>query len=134
HATIRNNTALGNGFDNPNWLAGAGILVLNSPGVTVSGNIVRGNADGIAGIQGDREVVAGKNCTLELKDLSIHDNTIDMSTGYTGIVTDDTNAVFDSWNNSFSGNDYVLQPSGDEFFSWDGDHHTLTEWTALGQG
>lgn len=134
YATIQGNTAVGNGFGNPNWLAGAGILVLNSPGVTVTGNVAIDNADGIAGIQGDRDLVNGENCVLELRDLLVTGNTIEMTTGYTGIVTDDTSAVFDSWNNDFQNNVYVLTPSGGDFFKWDGDVLTLTEWKDIGLG
>jgi parallel beta-helix repeat protein len=134
-ATIRNNTVIGNGFGNPNWLAGAGIVVLNSPNVTVTGNVVIGNADGIGGIQGDRDSVEHRNCTLQLKNLRVENNTIVMDEGYTGIVTNETGAVFDSWGNRFRNNDYELSPSNGEFFRWsNGSHLTLKEWKAAGQG
>lgn len=134
-ATIRNNTAVGNGFGNKNWLAGAGIVVLNSPGVTITGNVVRNNEDGIAGIQADRSSgTNGKNCTLLLKNLVVRDNTIEMDTGYSGIVAQGTNAVFDSWGNKFSSNDYVLSKSGGDYFKWDGEVMNLSEWKAAGQG
>jgi parallel beta-helix repeat protein len=134
-ATIRNNTVIGNGFGNPNWLAGAGIVVLNSPNVTVTGNVVIGNADGIGGIQGDRGTVEHRNCTLQLKNLRVENNTIVMDEGYTGIVTNETSAVFSSWGNQFRNNDYELSPSNGEFFRWsNGSHLTLKEWKAAGQG
>jgi parallel beta-helix repeat protein len=134
-ATIRNNTAIGNGFGNPNWLAGAGIVVINSPNVVVTGNRLKGNADGIGGIQGERDGLKPENCQLELRDLLVEGNTIDMADGYTGIVTNQTGAVFTSWGNRFRNNDYELSPSNGEFFRWsNGSHLTLKEWKAAGQG
>lgn len=126
-ATIVGNTALRNGFGNENWLAGAGIVVLNSPGVTIRNNRVEGNADGIAGIQGDRGSADGVNCQLLLKDLVVEDNDVSMSDGYTGIVTNHTSDVFDTWNNEFRQNSYDI-PSGKEFFHWEGDTLTYSEW------
>jgi parallel beta-helix repeat protein len=133
-ATIKNNTVVGNGFGNPSWLAGAGIVVLNSPDVTVSGNVVQGNADGIAGIQSTRSSnLNGDHCRRELKNLKVSGNTIAMKEGYTGIVTNDSDAVFNSWNNQFTSNTYQIDPNKG-FFKWAGATLTLNEWKELGMG
>lgn len=132
-ATIRNNTVIGNGFGNPHWLAGAGIVVFNSPDVTVSGNTVRDNADGIAGIQSDRSSkLDGKNCRRELKNLNVTGNTVAMTEGYTGIVGSG-GGVYTSWNNRFSSNTYQVDPNKD-FFKWAGAKLTLKEWKQMGMG
>ena len=134
-ATIRNNVAVGNGFGNPNWLAGAGIVVLNSMDVTITGNTVKNNADGIGGIQAVREgaEVQGVNCRHELKNMTVSGNTITMQEGYTGIVTNQTSDVFSTWNNRFFSNSYSLGSQGD-YFKWQGGAMNLQEWKALGMG
>jgi hypothetical protein len=127
-ATIRNNTALRNGFENNDWIAGAGILIINSPDVTVTGNVVRNNNDGIGGVQASRKS-SGKNCTWQLKNLTVSGNVIEMRVGHTGVVTDDTSDVFTSgWANRFSSNTYSLHPTSGKFFRWLNKHLTYSEW------
>jgi nitrous oxidase accessory protein NosD len=131
-ATIRNNVVVGNGFGNDNWLAGAGIVVLNSPDVTITGNTVTNNEDGIGGIQGTRDTYQGANCRRELRNLTVSGNSISMQTGFTGIVTNHTSDVY-RWNNVFSGNSYTLGNQG-EYFRWDGGNYTLQQWQQMGMG
>lgn len=53
--TMENNQAWENGFGFPNWGWGAGLVVQNSSGCTVRGNVVAWNADGISVVQQDRD-------------------------------------------------------------------------------
>jgi hypothetical protein len=131
-ASIVGNTVRGNGFGNDNWVAGAGILVANSPNVTVRGNLVEDNNDGIGGIQGKRDTSQGRNCEILLKNLLVTDNRVVMSSGHSGIVTNDTPQVFDSWNNRFVGNQYSFASSAHEYFSWDGSSLTYADWKKTG--
>ncbi|MFP3882607.1 MAG: right-handed parallel beta-helix repeat-containing protein [Actinomycetota bacterium] len=132
-ASIVGNTVRGNGFGNPHWVAGAGILVANSPNVTVRGNLVEDNHDGIGGIQGERDTTQGLNCEILLKNLLVTDNQVVMSSGHTGIVTNDTGMVWDSsWNNRFVGNEYSFASAGHEYFRWESKTLTYAEWKKTG--
>jgi parallel beta-helix repeat protein len=135
-ATIRGNTAIGNGFDVPHWVEGGGIVVLNSSNVTITGNIVRGNHDGIGAIYVPRSQSGGDNCEWRLTNLRVEGNTVSMSEGETGIAVSNAGSeVYTSWNNRFANNKYELSPSNGEFFRWTGNRHlTLQEWKAAGQG
>jgi hypothetical protein len=126
------NTVRRNGFGNDNWVAGAGILVLNSPNVTVQGNLVEDNNDGIGGIQGDRGTLKGENCDIKLKNLLVTDNRLIMSSGQSGIVTNETNLVFDSWNNHFVANQYEFASSHRTYFRWEGEFLTYVDWKKTG--
>lgn len=130
-AVIRNNTVEGNGFGKPDWLWGAGILVAASNNVEIYGNYVVDNADGIGGIQQERN--DGPAAPYLLKDMSIYDNTIRMPGGLTGVV-DDTgdDAVFTDRNIVFRNNTY-LDLSGRRF-AWDGRVLDKRGWIAVGQG
>jgi len=131
-ATIVGNTVRRNGFGNDNWVAGAGILVVNSPNVTVQGNLVEDNNDGIGGIQGDRGTLEGENCEIKLKNLLVTDNRVTMSSGQSGIVTNETSLVFDSWNNHFVANQYEFASSHGKYFRWEGELLTYVDWKKTG--
>lgn len=129
-ATIRNNTALRNGFDNDGWIEGAGIVVLNSPNVTVEGNTVRDNNDGIGGVQADRTTSA-RVCESNLKDFVVRNNLIEMSSGHTGIASNGGSGVFTSWGNQFYSNTYILNPASGQFFDWKNADYTLSQWRGV---
>jgi len=131
-AVIRNNTVVGNGFGNSSWIAGAGILVSNSPNVEVYGNVVRNNNDGIGGIQAGRTPTSDIRCEIDLKNFWVHDNTIEMKVGHTGIVTNDGGAVYTSMNNRFDRNTYIL-PNDGQFYRWGPSGITAAQWKAAGQ-
>jgi hypothetical protein len=131
-AVIRDNTALGNGFSRNAWVDGAGILVMNSPNVQVFGNVVRNNNDGIAGIHSTRSHSVDRRCEIDLKNFWVHDNTIEMKVGHTGVVWNvDHDLVKGPWNNRFDRNTYIL-PNDGQFYQW-GSEMTTTEWKAAGQ-
>jgi parallel beta-helix repeat protein len=129
-AVIRGNEVYDNGFISRDWLWGAGILVAASSGVEVYDNTVTNNADGIAGIQQRRD----ENGTqYRLENLHVHDNTITMWYGQTGVVEDIGDpTVFTDRNIVFEDNTYI--GAGHEAFAWnDADLH-WEGWLAAGQG
>lgn len=129
-AVIRGNTVQGNGFGKPEWLWGAGILIAASSDVEVYDNEVVGNADGIAGIQQERG--EGPFGPRLLERVSVHDNTIEMDGGQTGVVTDSGNvAIFVDGNIVFDSNTYI-GVSGRRF-AWQGQSLDRNGWIAVGQ-
>lgn len=130
-AKIYGNEVYDNGFIKGDWLWGAGILIAASSDVEVYDNIVTNNADGIAGIQQRRENDEGGLYTLE--SLYVHDNTVTMWYGQTGVVQDIGDPeVFTSRNIVFENNVYV--GAGHEAFAWDNDDLDWDGWQASGQG
>jgi parallel beta-helix repeat protein len=130
-AVIRNNYVEGNGFDKAEWLWGAGILIAASNDVEVYGNTVTGNADGIAGIQQDRQ--DGPRAPYLLENVDINNNTITMNQGQTGVVTDTgSEEVFTSRNLVFYENTYV--DTRGRRFAWEGRSLDQNGWQAAGQG
>ena len=131
-AVIRNNTVQGNGFDRSSWLWGAGIMVAASPNVEVYGNTVSGNFNGIAAVQQNRG--SGAYGTHLVKNLYVHDNTVDVTKGgRSGVAQDigDTN-VFSSWNNRFVHNTYLLG-TNTKPFEWMNGQRTEVQWKGYGQ-
>jgi len=129
-AVIRDNEVYDNGFIMDDWLWGAGILIAASTGVEVYNNTVTNNADGITGIQQQRE----RDGELwRLADLNVHDNTITMWYGQTGVVQDmGDSSVFTDRNIVFENNTYV--GAGHEAFAWDDQDLDWESWLATGQG
>jgi parallel beta-helix repeat protein len=124
-AVIRNNTVMGNGFKFQKWLWGAGILVAASTNVEVYGNTVVGNADGISGIQQDRD--GGPDGKYLLSGLFVHDNTISTADGRTGLVEDiGDETVFTERGNRFESNTYV-DMAGNQY-SWGGKNLDPAGW------
>ena len=132
-AVIRNNTVRGNGLKaGGDWLYGAGILVAHSDNVEVYGNVVEGNSNGIVGIQQNRDNPPGSH---RLRNLWVHDNTIELGSGSAGVGKRGF-AVYDpftsSANNRFDDNEYRLRSPDSRSFRWAGRKLTLAEWQALG--
>ncbi len=127
---IRNNETAGNGFGGA-WFHRGGIVVTSSPDAEIYGNVVRGNAMGIMASQQNRG--AGTLGPYLLRNLWVHDNTITMDTGPTGIAVLDVppDSVFVGRNNRFSGNTYFLGPET-RYFRWMGTSRTEAEWQAFG--
>ena len=132
HAVIRHNTVRRNGFENPRWGYGAGILVAGSPNVTIHDNTVTGNARGIIGIQQDRG--SGDHGPYELENLNVHNNTITMTTGWTGLLQDVSDRTyFTHRNNRFQTNHYFLDSLSSDRFHWKDEPLTASDWLELGQ-
>jgi hypothetical protein len=133
-AVIRNNQVRRNGLRDPRrlvWPWGAGIGIHGAPDVEVYGNTVEDNAHGVAAIQQDRG--AGRLGPFVVLNLWVHDNTIAMPTGMTGVVQDlGSQTVFSEGNNRFTTNTYRLT-GNPRPFAWLDGLRTELEWTAYGQ-
>jgi len=117
-AVIRYNVVRRNGYGYPDWGWGAGILVAASRDVEIHDNVVEYCADGIVGIQQDRgDGVYGPHL---ISNLWVHDNTIKMNDGWTGLLQDIGNdSIFgESRQNRFERNHYVLSAADGGFFAW----------------
>jgi len=115
-ATITGNVISGNGFGAGGWLDGAGILLSDSAGVDVIGNVVSLNRDGIGITQTDRG--SGARGSYRSHDLLIRGNTITMRGGHTGLVQNVGDpSLYTSANIRFSGNAYRLGCST-AYFAW----------------
>jgi parallel beta-helix repeat protein len=122
---IRNNISEGNGH--------SGLELVASQNVEVYGNTFKDNGYGIRVWQQVRG--SGPNCRWVLKNIHIHDNSITMSTGYTGLErygNGTSDAVFSDGTVRFVNNSYTLG-SGGEYFKWDGERLTVQEWKRYGQ-
>ena len=129
-AVIRGNVVRRNGFGFSDWIWGAGILVSASPDVEIYGNTVDANADGIGAVQQNRgDGVLGPHVVANLW---VHDNTVVMAQGWTGLVQDvgDTTS-FTSRNNRFDRNTYKLGGAGLHFV-WMNGERTASEWRRYG--
>lgn len=133
-AVVRNNVVTGNGFSDPNWGGGAGIQVASSPNVEIYGNRVELNKNGILLVQqGDRG--AGSFGSYVLTNNFIHDNTIRMSSGFTGIYhygMANPAPLYTTWNNRFSANSYWLTNLLARHWQWADAEKTRLDWQALG--
>jgi parallel beta-helix repeat protein len=128
-ATIRNNTARKNGFAR-GWVTGAGILISASANVEVYGNTVTGNKQGIVGIQ-QKRVHAGIDYSTNLKNLNVHDNTVQVAIGGVSGISSISNLSFTGRNNRYVHNSYDigtdLKP-----FSWMNGKRTKSQWQSYG--
>ncbi len=121
-AVIRNNTSLENGE--------GGIVVAHSPNVEVYGNTVTDNENGIMGVQRDRG--DGRYGPYQIRNLYVHDNTVSMAEGFTGLrqyVGD--NSYFTTRNNRFERNTYLLGAEP-KYFHWENNGRTADEWRSYG--
>jgi parallel beta-helix repeat protein len=134
--TIRNNYVENAGYGGQyraDWPTDAGIQVTNSPDVSVLQNTVVNSLNGIVGHQA-RNYADGRYGRNELRNLLVQGNTIVSPRGQTGIAENaGTSAVFVSWNNRFTANQYVLGPNRLPFF-WMGLSVDERQWQAYGQG
>ena len=131
-AVIRNNVVQHNGVRHSGWLRGAGILVAASPDVQIYSNTVIGNANGIGAIQQRRGAGRGYGPHV-VKNLYVHDNTVQTS-GQSGIFQDiGNNAVFTTWKNRFRNNTYTGLRSNRTPFLWMNGVRTVLQWKGYGQ-
>lgn len=121
-----------NSYYSSGWLRGGGIQVTNSPDVSVLGNTVVNSLNGIIGQNADdyRDGPYGKS---ELRNFLVQGNTVVMPKGQSGIVENiNSNVVFVSWNNRFTGNQYDLKGNATPF-QWMGRNLDERQWQAFGQ-
>lgn len=135
-AVIRNNLVQRNGFATayPGWLDGAGIMVAHSKDVEVYGNTVVNNKDGIGGIQSARG--SGLHGEYLLTNLFVHENTITMNQGHTGVMRSNPQssaAVFGAArNNRFENNIYFLASAPANPFAWNDAEINQAGWQGFG--
>ena len=128
-AVIRRNLVQRNGYE-LGWLWGAGIIVAASPNVEVYENTVVDNWHGIVALQQARGW--GAYGRYEVENLWVHDNTVRMNRGMTGLAQDigDT-AYFTSRNNRFTNNSYWLGANPAPF-AWMNQPMTPISWQSYG--
>jgi parallel beta-helix repeat protein len=144
-AVIRNNTLRRNGLTDSRrtawpWGAGIGIHSSGGSGIEITGNVLEGNAHGIALIQQDRGSAnndpAARLGPYLVQNVYAHDNTITLGTGSlsgAAVVTDaGDNAIFTSRNNRFNSNSYRF-PGVGRPFAWMNAWRTDSEWRGYGQ-
>jgi len=136
NATIENNTVSGNGFgtgrgSGTSLWDGGGININTSSGVTVRGNKISGNVNGVT-IQ-SRTRGTGPWGTYLLRDIHAAGNTIEMTGGSqaTGMVQN-TGAQVPAGEVVFSGNNYVLDALGAQRFARFGTTLTAAGWREAG--
>lgn len=136
NGTIENNTITGNGFgtgrgSGTSLWDGGGINVNTSTGVTIKGNRVSGNVNGVT-IQ-SRTRGSGPWGTYLLRDVQVSGNTIEMTGGTqaTGMVQN-SGAEVPTGEVVFSGNKYVLDSLGTQRFSRFGTKLTAAGWRQAG--
>ena len=151
-ATIRYNTLQYNGIERGHeehrYVDGAGVLVAHSPDVTVYGNVVKGNWNGIIGLQGNRG--SGTYGAYEVRNLSVYDNDIEVRYwpdgyslrgrpegvhGRSGVFR---NGGFDGvWdeeaNNRFDRNRYTILTDTTRHWFWANADRDFAAWQAFGQ-
>ncbi len=130
-AVISNNTVRRNGLGKPSWVWGAGILVSASSNVEVFGNTLQDNAGGITGAQQNRPDSPSTIGPHLVTNLYVHDNTIRMTQGWTGVAQDSGDATIftAARNNRFLRNAYTGTP----LFTWVNiGGLTETQWRTYG--
>lgn len=137
-AAIRNNVVRHNGIDGKAWFWGVNILVLESEGVDIYGNIVTVSPGGcgiVIADQGRPIEGGGKPGKYKTRDNNIHDNeTTFEGAGCAGGASDvkagDENfSIIEDGNNRFDRNVYrVPRASGTLRFEWG---HEVLDWGGL---
>ncbi len=146
-AKITNNTVLDNGNDYVNGRGGAqctdqtniaclnaGIHIVNSSDVEISGNFVKDNANGIALAEYTRSQ-AGLSWTVpDTKNAYVHDNTVYVGSHSSGMRQYGGPAGYNitTSNNRFQHNTYHLVSLTNPYF-WFNSLKTRDQWKALGQ-
>jgi parallel beta-helix repeat protein len=123
---IRWNIVRNNGAGQPGGL-GAGILVMNSREVTVTGNAVDANQNGIIAVMADREL--GPDGQLETTNVKVIGNDIRMLSGVSGLVDETSNdAYYTSKGNVFDENTYRVESPIARYFCWMGCWEEPSDW------
>jgi hypothetical protein len=151
-ATIRHNVVLNNGigrgYEQYMYVFGAGIVVASSPDVSVYGNVVKGNWNGIVALQGNRG--SGPHGEYHVRNLHVYDNDIEMRYwsdgvdasgsprgvhGMTGLFRNGgpEDVWGDSFNNRFERNRYTSSSGTTRHWSWKDVGIDFARWQAHGQ-
>jgi len=130
-ATIRNNIARGNGKGPISWdVDGAGIVISNSSGVEAYGNTLENNVTGFVILHSPRG-------NWDTANNYVHDNTIRMSQGWSGLIRTDNSStdhsLFNSKNNRFQNNTYIVPSTTGKYWDWMNSRRTWNEWKGYKQ-
>jgi parallel beta-helix repeat protein len=131
NARIIGNDVHGNGKGKPEWLWGSGILLAGSHDVVVSGNHLAGNAEGIGLVQQDRGVSDRDGTARVLHDIAIHDNTIRMAGGNSGLVEDNGDTALFTDDTITWTDDHWYGVKG-KSFEWNDTEISAKHWRATG--
>lgn len=135
-ADIRDNIVIHNGFDQLNWLWGAGILLQNSKNVEVFDNQVQmDGGNGITLIQQARgatssQIGSGTYGDYYVTGNSIHDNLVvgmNPDQGAVGMDADFAWSNMQNGGNTFNNNDYRVSNLSDDHWNWEQSYG----WTAF---
>jgi hypothetical protein len=138
-AIIRFNSASRNGFAMPKTqpVRGGGIAIRSSSNVEIYGNTLTDNK---AGIDINQNVTrTGLYGAYGVVNLYVHDNTVTMRTGLSGLTVGNGDSTFFSGkNNRFENNTYNLGSQTRPFWWWNAatsrqDSLTVEEWQAAGE-
>jgi Right handed beta helix region len=131
-ATIRYNILRYNNSTNAGksiWW-GSDLHILDSPNVQVYGNTIESNTNGIGLV--DVERGSGAYGHYEIRNDSVHDNTVKMKAiADTGLVSA-RSEPFTSMGNGFANNTYYVTDMNGVFWQWQGGQ-TKTGWQTKGQ-
>jgi hypothetical protein len=138
-AIIRNNTVRRNGLGDSRrtswlWGAGIGIHASGGSGVEIYGNVLEGNAHGIALLQQARGT--GRLGAYLVQNVYVHDNTVTLGagslTGAGGVQDIGDLTFFTGRNNRFVHNTYILGGKANPF-AWMNGWPTAAGWRGYGQ-
>jgi parallel beta-helix repeat protein len=124
-ATIRNNTVRRNGFGQDAWLWGGGITLSSSGGVTITGNRVEDNYNGITMVQQSRG--SGAYGPYTTRNNVVTGNVI-IDSGRSGAAEDIGSKKIFSDGNDFQKNTY----SGGVDWEWGGGRVSWSTWRGYG--
>ena len=128
-AIIRDNVVLRNGFDHPVPLRGAGILVRESSGVEIVGNLLEGNVDALILFHdADRKNEIG----VQLENVIVQGNIFVLGDGLVGYKGDLPGDPILEGNLIFEGNTYVV-PEGHRQFLDNGNRFDFRGWVESGR-
>lgn len=130
-ARLRGNLVRSNGRRYTAW-SPAGVLVVDSSGVTITGNALARNRAGVVLIQDDRQT--GPYGPTRLRHIAVRGNRIAMARGITG-MQDWTSgcSCFSDPTIVFAANRFEV-PRAARLFEWRGRRLTLAGWEVLGLG
>ena len=139
-ATITNNVVNRNGAGNPSTYEGAGIAIYASggTGITVTGNTLSGNKNGIILIQASRG--SGSLGSYTVQNVSVHDNTVTLGPNQNNgaVLYGSNTGLWSTLNNHFAHNTYNLQTANSAPFQWATTGQTVatamtdSQWRAVG--
>ena len=131
-AVIRDNRVTDNGSSEPlpGW-GGAGIRIAASLDVTIHGNALAGNQNGIMLVQQRRDDWPSPHGAHQIRNIDVRDNDVTLApSGLTGQVDDTGSTASYGRNVRFRDNTYRLPSPDAEVFAWQGTAWDPAAWRA----